>query len=448
MEKIKLGLKLSESVWNYLKRVGIQPRLNSSNSLDCCFSSEELAKVKSITLTDIKEGVKGISHLKNLENLTIQTTQRTAYTNPHDLCSITNEDIFEIEQLTKLKHLEITNQRNITSINISHLTNLSTLVLRQNENLASIVGISENRSLNSLTMFDLNSLTRIRAFDRFIEENSNLEELNLDILMYPWAIGYNPANGEFNTKALEQINNMPNESKWHETLLMKRDIVINNYQMGEMHKIALGVIDTCCPTSTSKLDTVAIVDKWLSRNVKYNHGALGTKLRTEKADNGLFVGPVGGANSSYNAFKYHSCVCAGYARAMQYLLGLRNIKTSYVSCIMGKDEYKLSEPESESPDTRIQLPKTGYHAICRVGRNYYCDPCRNASRYQKKNDNTSKFFMLTKQEARKYYALSYTEQSVPDGEPYPKSILNDAKDYAESVINELNEQNINIDTIE
>ena len=55
--------------------------------------------------------------------------------------------------------------------------------------------------------------------------------------------------------------------------------------------------------------------------------------------------------------------------------------------------------------------------------------------------------MLTKQEARKYYALSYTEQSVTDGEPYPKSILNNAKDYAESVINELNEQNINIDNM-
>ncbi|MBO5345007.1 MAG: leucine-rich repeat domain-containing protein, partial [Clostridia bacterium] len=357
-EKIGLNYGLAKAVWQDLERRGIPMRKDPVGLMDCRFTKEELAMVKSITLADNSFGIKGISHLENLESLTITTSQRTAYTPRSQLISIEDRDVFEIEKLSKLKHLEISNQRLITSIDITNFPNLQTLTLTRNEELESIYGLGQNRSLYSLTVYDSNNLQRIADLDKFVEQNQNLEDLNLDVLMYPWAIGYNPRNGSINQNALDKITKDIPYATWTETIT-RRDIKINNHQMAEMHKIALDAVTKYCPRNVSDIETIAGVDRWLSRNVKYNYDALGTKLRAQSKD-GIVYGPIGGVNGAYNAFKYNSCVCEGYTRAMQYMLGLRGIRTSNTHCIAEKDTLHLSEKENDTPYRFVQLPKDGY----------------------------------------------------------------------------------------
>ena len=442
-EKITLGYGLAKAVWEDLAKRGVPMRKDAVGIMDCRFTKEELAMVKTIYLADNSMGIKGISHLENLESLTIITSQRTAYTPRSQLISIEDRDVFEIEKLSKLKHLEITNQRLITSIDITNFPNLQTLTLTRNEELESIYGLGQNRSLYSLTVYDCNNLQRVADLDKFVEQNQNLDDLNLDVLMYPWAIGFNPRNGAVNQNALDKIKNDIPYATWTETI-SRRDIKINNYQMADMHKIALDAVTKYCPRNVSDLETVAGVDRWLSHNVTYNHDALGTKLRGQTRD-GILQGPIGGVNGAYNAFKYKSCVCEGYTRAMQYMLGLRGIKTSNTHCIAGKDTLHLAERENDTPFNHIQLPKTGYHSICRVEREggiYYCDPCWNAGRYQR-GDKSAPWLLLTKSEIAKDHILSYNEQNVSHQSPLPKEVLDYAKNKTEQHINQIDEQTQN-----
>lgn len=436
-EKIRLDYSLAQAVWKDLEKRGIPMRKDVVGIMDCRFTKEELAMVKSISLADASMGIKGISNLVNLESLTITTSQRTAYTPRNQLISIEDRDLYEIEKLSKLKHLEITNQRLITSVDITNFPNLQTLTLTRNENLDAIYGLGKNRGLYDLTIYDCNNLQRIADLDKFVEQNQNLENLNLDVLMYPWAIGFNPRTNAINQNALDKITNDLPYATWTETI-SRRDIKINNHQMAEMHKIALSAVTKYCPRNVSDIETIAGVDRWLSRNVKYNHDALGTRHRAQSRD-GLIQGPIGGVNGAYNAFKYKSCVCEGYTRAMQYMLGLRGIKTSNTHCIAGKDNLHLAEKGNDTPYTHIQLPRTGYHSICRIEREsgiYYCDPCWDAGRYQK-GDKSAPWFLLTKEQIAKDHILSYNEQNVSHQSPLPKEVIDYAKDRTENHFNQI-----------
>lgn len=444
-EKIGFSYDFAKAIWKDLEKRGIPMRKDPIGLMDCRFTKEELAMVKSISLSDASMGIKGISNLVNLESLTITTSQRTAYTPRNQLISIEDRDIYEIEKLSKLKHLEITNQRLITSIDITNFPNLQTLTLTRNENLEAIYGLSQNRSLYGLTIYDSNNLQRIADLDKFIEQNKNLEDLNLDVLMYPWAIGFNPRTNAVNQNALDKITNDLPYATWTETIT-RRDIKINNHQMAEMHKIALDAVNKYCPRNVSDIETIAGVDRWLSRNVTYNHDALGTRHRAQ-SKNGLIQGPIGGVNGAYNAFKYKSCVCEGYTRAMQYMLGLRGITTSNTHCIAEKDTLHLSEKENDTPYRFVQLPRDGYHSICRVEREggiYYCDPCWNAGRYQS-GDKSAPWLLLSKEQISEDHTLSYNEQNISHQRPLPTEILDYAKNRTESRFNEIDGQTQNQD---
>ena len=444
-EKIGLNYGLAKAVWKDLERRGIPMRRDAVGLIDCRFTKEELAMVRSITLADNSFGVKGISYLENLESLTITTSQRTAYTPRNQLVSIEDRDMFEIEKLSKLKHLEISNQRLITSIDITSFPNLQTLTLTRNEELESIFGLGKNRTLYDVTIYDVNNLGRIADLDKFVEQNPNLENLNLDVLMYPWAIGYNPQNGQINQNALDRINKDLPYATWTETIT-RRDIKINNYQMADMHKLALDAVSKYCPKNVSDLETIAGVDRWLSRNVTYNYDALGTHHRAQSKD-GLIYGPMGGVNGAYNAFKYHSCVCEGYTRAMQYMLGLRGIKTSNTHCIAGKDNLHMSERANDTAYSTFQLPRTGYHSICRVEREsgiYYCDPCWNAGQYQA-GDKSAPWLLLTKAEISEDHTLSFNEQNISHQSSLPKEYVDAAKSRVEDRFNAIDGQTQNQD---
>lgn len=442
MEKISLSYGFAKEVWKNLEKRGIPMRTNPYGFMDCSFTPEELAKVKHISLVDNSYSIKGISHLVNLESLNISTTQLTAYTSKKDLISIEDNDVFEIEKLANLKHLTIDNQRKISQIDVSNLKSLQTLQLTRCEELVEITGLSENRSLSELVVYDVNNLSTIKNLDKFIENNQNLSELNLDVLLFPSAIGYKHATGQYNLNAFEKIQKDLPYAKWSETVAT-RLININNHQMHQMHKKALDVVRTYCK-GVSDVETVASVDLWLSRNVKYNYDALDSKLRGEMR-NGVLAGPIGGANGAYNALMYNSCVCEGYTRAMQYMLTLKGIKTANTHCIEGKDELHLAEAALDSEFRNVTLPKSGYHSICRIERDsgiYYCDPCWNASMYQR-GEKSMPYFLLSKEEISQDHTLSYNEQNVSHQMPVDKAIKTGIIDRTKDRFNAIENEKVN-----
>lgn len=430
---IKLSWNLTNIVWKELEKKGIKTRTNSYGLLTNAFTQEELEQITHLNLENVSGSFEGLSNLTNLKSLRISSSKWNAYTSAKDLISITDKDIFEIEKLTNLQHLTINNQRLITSIDISNFTNLQSLELTKNEELVNIVGLDKNKTIGSLTIYDSNNLASIKNLDKFIEQNPNLFEINLDVLLFPEVIGYKQ-NGSFNQNALDRIKDLDSSCTWSETCggnLIK----INNYQIAQIHKKALAIVRNYCKSS-STAENVAVIDRWLAENVKYNYGALHSNLRGEVKD-GILSGPIRGANGTYNAFMYNSCVCEGYTRAMQYMLKLKGIKTANVDCIAGKDNLHLADRDNDNEFIVFNYNgKSEFHSICRIDTDsgcYYCDPCWDAGHFQC-GDKSLPYLLLTKEQISSDHTLSFNEKNISDKSPLPEDYVNHIKNIANNKI--------------
>lgn len=438
--EIQLPYNLAIAVWDSLAKKGIPKRTNKLGLMTNVFTQEEINQVTHLSLVNFSSSLDGISLLTNLKNLSITSTGSSAYKSSKDLISITDKDLFEIEKLTNLKHLSIDNQRLITSIDVSNFKNLQSLQLTKNEELVDITGLENNKTIGSLTLYDLNNLKPIKNFDKFIANNPELFETNLDVLLFPQAIGYKHMTNTINQAAYDRImNDIDAFSTWCETCSNKV-ITINNYQMKQLHKKAHSIVSKYC-NGTIDIETIATVDRWLAENVKYNYGALGTTLRGEVKD-GILQGPVKGVNGAYNAFIYGSCVCEGYTRAMQYMLGLKGIHTANTHCIACEDTMHMSEASYDNEFTVFNLPKTGYHSICRIERDsgiYYCDPCWDAGRFQR-GDKSLPYLLLTKSQISKDHTLSFNDKNISHKDPIPENYLNQIKTNANNIIQGISKQ--------
>ena len=297
-EKIKLPTALARAVWKSLEKKGITPRKNGIGWLDESFTQEELDQVTGIELVNYTEGIKGISHLRNLKYLSIDTTQISAYTSKRELYSLTDQDIWEIEKLENLEHLVINNQREISAINISGFKNLKTLEITRCQNLEEIKGLAENRTLSEVVIYDVNSISRIKNLDKFIEHNQNLEVLELDVLLYPSAIGYSKS-GAYNENASKTLDSLT-RIKWTESV-EENKTSINHSQMKKMHEKAVSIVKKYC-TSDFEIEKVVAINEYIARNIKYNYSALKDPMRWA-TDNGKVVGPVRGATGENGKYR-------------------------------------------------------------------------------------------------------------------------------------------------
>lgn len=438
---IKLPENLARIVWQTLNKKGVPTRTSNFGLMSTSFTPSELEQVTTLNLVNFHGSLKGLSNLPNLHSLSITTTGSPAFKSSKNLCSITDNDIFEIEKLTNLKHLSIDNQRLISQIDISRFAHLESLQLTRNQELTEIIGLANNRSISSLTLYDLNSLLPIKNFDKFITDNQELFETNLDVLLFPQAIGFKPTTRSFNQTALGKLNSdIGAFATWCETCSDKV-IRINNHQITQMHGKALDIVNKYCK-NTSDIEAVTIIEQYLAKNVKYNYSALDSTLRGEMRD-GILAGPVKGANGAYNAFMYNSCVCEGYTRAMQYMLALKGIHTGNVHCISGEDKLHMADANYDNEYAIFNLPKSGYHSICRIERDsgiYYCDPCWDACAYQQGN-KTLPYLLKTKAEISKDHTLSFNEQVVSHQDPIPTQYLNQIKQIANQRFQESSKQN-------
>ena len=424
MEKFRLPYTIAKEVWKNLEKQGVPARKNLAGFYDERFTQEELDKVRGIEIIDCFESLKGISLLRNLKYLSINTKQNVHYTAKKNLYCIKDEDIWEIEKLENLEFLTINNQREITQIDITNFKKLKSLEISRCEKLEKIEGLTENRTLCELRLYELNSISGFRGLDKFIVENENLSDIELDVLFYPSAIKYNK-DGSYNQDASKKLDLIDNV-KWSESVADKTTS-INLFQIRKMHKKACEIIQQYCNFSLDAEKVVA-VNEYIARNITYNDDSLKSELRGVSKD-GLLIGSPRGANGAYDGFMFNTCVCEGYTRVMQYLLTLLGVKTANTHCVAGKDVYGFADKKNDNRSIFIELPKDGFHSICRIDREhgvFYCDPCWNASRYQS-GDKSMPWLLLTKEQIAETHTLSYNEQNFNNQTPIPKEKIEEIK---------------------
>ncbi len=437
-ELIELSFSLGIIVGRELKdKYGIDMRIKGNVVL---FTKDELAKVEEVKIKDSKTPLKGIERLPNLRKLSIESTTSDEYEKIGTLPSINDDDIDCIEKCKNLEELTIVNQTAITKLDLGKLTKLKQLNIHNNTNLETIYGIDKLTELKQLSCYGNISLQNIENLDKAIIQNKDsLEKVNLDVMLFPKAIGYNPFNGSYNQEAMnaiEYINGGITGSKtraftgdkvddkvtWTESLNLQTNVTIGMHSMLKMHNKACQILHDILPRNSSTFDTVVAVERYLAENVIYddeslNHNHTRTAM-TSTRPNGILIKTShdNGVNGAYDCLIGGSCVCQGYTRGEQYLLGLKGIKTREVACIAGEDNEGYSDSSKHRVPGSFSTPKTGFHSIVRIDGCYslYSDPCWNACRYQK-GDKSMPYTMLTKDEIRKTHTLSSQEANVGNG---------------------------------
>ena len=316
------------------------------------------------------------------------------------------------------------------------MPNLEYVNIRNNTNLSAIYGIDKLSKLSYLTCYGNISLESVEKLDKAIVQNKdNLKSMNLDVLLFPKAIGYHTVYGTYNQEAMnaiEHINGGVTGSKtvgfagdkvddkvhWSEPLNLLEDVTIGMHSMLKLHNTACKILHDNCRDNCSAIDTIAAVERYLAENVTYDDDSLehdNTKTAlTSTGPNGVRVqvSHKHGVNGAYDCLVNKSCVCQGYTRGEQYLLALKGIRTREVSCIACEDKTGFCDSDNQNDRYhRFSIPDAGYHSIVQIkfmGSSYYSDPCWNAGLYQQGNKSMP-FTLLTKDEIRKTHTLSARE---------------------------------------
>lgn len=388
---------------------------------------ENLPELQELRIVNPNEGdLVGIEKLPKLKTLHIESTGLNEFIHPDERKSIAGSDVMSIEKCVNLETLSIVNQPNMADIDLGHMQKLSDLNMNNNMNLYSIYGLDQLKSLSFLTCYGNKSLQNIEGLDKAIIQNKEkLQELNLDVLLFPKAIKYNHATGSYNQEALGALDYINGGAaclssvKWCENISNHTATKITHPNMLKMHNKACQILSDVCKKTASVPDTVVAVERYLAQNVSYDWDSFsnGTHTKYGSPDqNGISIrmGQKYGANGAYECLMDGCCVCEGYTRGEQYLLALKGIKTRNVLCIGIEDTMGMADhtKKNDSPSD-YQLPKDGYHSVICIEDYYnlYSDPCWNACCYQQ-GDQTLSYSLLTKEEISKDHTLSFEERRV------------------------------------
>lgn len=414
ISNIHLSVVISEELRD---KYGID-RWKSGEIFSNDFTIDDLSKITSLKFNTPQKGCcKDLYLLPNLNTLVLDGGSHPyEYSLPKNISSIGDEDIWAIEKCKNLQNLSIVNQTNISDIDLSKMPKLGFLDISRNANLKTITGIDKLPELDAITCYGNKSLQEIKGLDKVIA-NGKLYCLELDVLLFPQAVGYR-RDGSYNQKAADEMENMVGTVKWSEALRNKK-ITINHHQMLWMHNKACGILADNVPKNAGTMDTVIAVERYLAENVTYDHDSL-KYARTKSKEiclNGekirMVTGVKNGINGAYDCIMENSCVCEGFTRGEQYLLALKGIKTSNVHCIAGADTIGMADSKKDFSDVSFMyLPRDGYHSIIRIDDYYglYSDPCWNASCYRV--GKGMPYSLLTKKEISETHTLSFEERDI------------------------------------
>ncbi len=387
----------------YIKRKIFQQLRDRGEVLE--LTADSLSKIEELTLTDIESNnLKGIDLLPNLKRLFIKASNVSEGIFEPISYSLSDDDIATIEKCNNLEELTIKMQPSITHIDLSRLPKLRKINISENINLESISGLDRLQQLESLTCYGNESMTNIERLDQVIIKNKdNLSQLELDVLLFPSAIGYKSATGSYNQIAFDVATDDNLGTTWAQRLPRDIDIVINNNEMIKMHNRACKILQENVPLGASTQDTIVAVERYLAENVTYDETAHSVYNW--------------GANGSYNCLVENKCVCEGYTRGEQYLLSLRGIRTRNVPNVYVPDKYGLSDPKNANdPNFSPKLPKGWEHSIiCYTDYfDLYSNTTENARLWQENGDKTLPCLFLSKSELKRRITLGFQDAKVQD----------------------------------
>jgi hypothetical protein len=219
-ERITLPISLALTVWEQLKsKHNIEQRMTKNGFVDMSFSHEELGLITKLNFQNPVRGcLQGVSQLYNLKTLIINTDKSSDYSKSNNTFTISNKDMQEVCKCSSLTDLSINNQADIDYISLNRLQNLECLSIKNNRSLEQLDGINSLKKLEELSCYGNRTLFKVEGLNECIKQNPALNQLNLDLLLFPDSINFDHKTGSYDKKASDKIQSISDEVTWHEAM--------------------------------------------------------------------------------------------------------------------------------------------------------------------------------------------------------------------------------------
>lgn len=376
---MKLGYQMALLVDKTLKEQGYDRNINELDKMFNFFSEEELSMITELELTEMYD-VSGIEHLTNLKKLYIgsidfskATTGKSIKYNPYI------NKIFDfgfLRGLKTLEELQIENDVNIKSLDVSNLENLQTLVLIHNPKLSKLKGLEDLKQLKNVVIYG-NSITSDFDIQRYIENTLATQTNILDISMYMSAVKGDRGLAKLISDAVLLGKTKLKFGEYIGFLNLSVVKPENLYDMYTKLDIFFKRNDLY---NASEIDKIAFVYNYVVRNVRFakeelerrNNEFLNIKRQNKEVPEYLVKNFIS-LHNSYIAFHFKRANCEGTVNLMSFMFHMLGIQSTNVHCI----------------DKRFKNCFSPNHSLIRVMCDndwYYCDPT-----YDLKEPN--KYFM-------------------------------------------------------
>ena len=352
------------------------------------FSESEISSITNLTLTGLSS-LDEIDKLPNLRSLTIYSypSSNLAEFDPLQINTIT--DFSLLSNLTHLEELKIYNDNFLSLLDINNLTNLNTIVLFNNVNLKTLIGLDEKTKLKSVVLIN-NGLRSIGNTKKYIINTTNTPENILDVKLFPNLFGSRHNRLFLETRLKEALTNIT----FGEKITFADDKYILSYeQTKNMYFRALKILRQL-NVYMGNWESIKKIHNYTAFSVEYDDEGLEYRsmaylnlLQIPSDNKEYFLKRLKLMNTSYAAIVNKKAVCEGFVNMMRFILSIIDVETSLVNCSYEGSEFNHAAIKFKYDDVW-----------------YYVDPER-----QRKSEEIDKFG-YTLEEFKEIYNIPIKEQ--------------------------------------
>lgn len=344
MRKDSLGIYMDDIataiyLHEVLKKLGVKRDCLVSDYNFDYFSESELDKIKTLFITGL-DSIQFLRYLPNLEKLQIISDDYTnvlEYGSYKDNPRFNNISSFNVlKKLTKLKYLEITNDVNIESIDLSYMSELRTLILRNNPQLKTIIGADKLHKLETIIIVG-NPIRYFDGFEYFLANTLDAKDNIVDVDVYLSSVKTSKQAKDIYDCSLMGLYSS------NITFAEKCDIgdytTMNIKEMTDLYRNLL-----------RRISKVKLKDQVPATKIEflYNYGVnipfdiQGIERRNEeyiklyqKYDGMIpefYQKSLNYLHSSYATYQLHKGNCEGIVNLLHYMASLLNIDSQTVHC--------------------------------------------------------------------------------------------------------------------
>ena len=331
----ELGKQIREKLNNINNKFGF---LDTSSNLNpnTMFTEDELDYIVDLAIS--KNDIKYLGYFKNLECLDISLSP-----------SIDNNDFVYISnRYNNIIGLSISNQNELTKIDLTNFKDLVNLIVKDNDNLSYVDNINFCKKLYRISMYNNKSLFNMNNIYDLLNFNDNIKICELDISYFVDSISYF-------RKINKPLKNF-NLINWIEAtgFRYKNYMLYSNEEVYSLFKMVSDIISKYIYFNDGNVEKFGVCYQWFVNNFRFLNGD-----NYINDDNILKVFRTG----------YGSRLT--YAKAFQFLLSVVGIDSDMI--------YSVGALENIGVNNGVVLASlngSSDYALLRVkidGRHYYCD---------------------------------------------------------------------------